>query len=220
MKHNQEKMPESVCPHCGGSGWKIVERDGASGAERCDCRSQARTKVLEERSGIPSLYSAASIDNLKIPSDNPIAERALKTAVIKVSGFVRDFPAEKQPGLLLMGDPGIGKTHLAVAALRTLISRGFEGVFFDYQSLLQKIHSGYSKEAGTSEREAYRTALEAEVLMIDDLGNDNTFDTGSCRFRRKLWNVQSRRWRDRTSIGWTTNTIDTILIGLTWIARL
>src|SRR6266540_4020892 len=30
-------MPESVCPHCGGSGWKIVERDGVSGAERCNC---------------------------------------------------------------------------------------------------------------------------------------------------------------------------------------
>jgi len=95
-----------------------------------------------------------------------------------------------------MGDPGIGKTHLAVAALRTLISRGFEGVFFDYQSLLQKIHSGYSKEAGTSEREAYRTALEAEVLMIDDLGNDNVNDwvrdivtaiiTERCNNRRPL----------------------------------
>src|SRR6202011_65224 len=50
--------------------------------------------------------------------------------------FAREFPSEKKPGLLLIGEPGTGKTHLAVAALRILISRGFEGVFFDYQNLL------------------------------------------------------------------------------------
>jgi len=64
----------------------------------------------------------------------------------------------------------VGKTHHAVAALRTLISRGFEGVFFDYQSLLEKIRSGYDQSSGASDREAYRAALDAEVLLLDDLG--------------------------------------------------
>ena len=45
-------------------------------------------------------------------------------------------------GLLLIGEPGTGKTHLAVAALRILISRGFEGLFFDYQNLLDRIANG------------------------------------------------------------------------------
>ena len=58
-------------------------------------------------------------------------------------GFARDFPTTKKPGLLLMGDPGTGKTHLAVAAFRALLAKGFEGLFFDYQNLLDRIRSGY-----------------------------------------------------------------------------
>ena len=87
-----------------------------------------------------------------------------------------EFPADKRPGLLLIGEPGIGKTHLATAALRMLMKRGFEGVFFDYQGLLNKIHSGYNQSAGTSERDAYRIALEAQVLLLDDLGTNRVTD--------------------------------------------
>ena len=163
-------MSESVCPHCGGSGWKIVERDGASGAERCDCRESGRAGALEERAGIPPLYRNASLDNFKLPADNPTANRGLASVLLTVKSFTREFPSDKKSGLLLIGEPGTGKTHLAVAALRVLISRGFEGVFFDYQNLLDKIRSGYDHASGASDRTAYRAALDAEILLLDDLG--------------------------------------------------
>ncbi len=116
-------MSESVCPHCGGSGWKIVEHDGASGAERCNCRESERAGALEERAGIPPLYRNASLDNFKLPADNPTANRGLASVLLTVKSFTREFPSEKKSGLLLIGEPGTGKTHLAVAALRVLISR-------------------------------------------------------------------------------------------------
>src|SRR5215831_15454040 len=170
MAHNQGEMSEPVCPDCGGSGWKIVEREGASGAERCECRHAARAVLIEERASIPALYRKASFDNFKLPTDNPPANRALANVLVTVKAFAREFPADKRPGLLLIGEPGTGKTHLAVAALRNLIARGFEGLFFDYQSLLEKIRSGFDQASGASDREAYRAALDAEVLLLDDLG--------------------------------------------------
>jgi len=163
-------MAEEVCPDCGGSGWKIVERDGVSGAERCECAREGRSERFEESAGIPPLYRNASFDSFQIPKDNDLAARDLSALCQTVLNYAHEFPVGLKPGLLLIGDPGSGKTHLAVAALRRIIAKGFQGVFFDYQNLLDRIRSGFDPNSGTSDREAYRVALDAEVLLLDDLG--------------------------------------------------
>ncbi len=170
-----------TCPICGGSGWKITEREGISGAEKCECVDLGREQRIEERAGIPPLYENASVDNFILPSGNPQARRDLASVVLTVRGYVREYPQGPKPGLLFLGAPGTGKTHLAVAALRGLIARGFEGIFYDFQSLLTRIHKGYDKTSGSSDREAYQSALEAEILLLDDVGasriNDWVEDT-------------------------------------------
>ena len=167
---------EQTCPHCGGSGWKIIERDGISAAEKCGCRNVGRAERVEAAAEIPLLYRNASLDNFALPSDNPIARNALGSALLQVRSFVREYPSTDRPGLLFIGEPGTGKTHLAVAALRALIGRGFEGTFFDYQNLLDRIRSGFDKASESIDREAYRSALEAEILLLDDLGAHRVSD--------------------------------------------
>jgi DNA replication protein DnaC len=159
-----------LCARCNGTGWVIIQRDGISGAEKCDCSLVGRSQRIERAAGIPPTYQNASFDNFALPMDNPTARSGLGGVLLTVKNFVREFPNSDRPGLLLIGDTGTGKTHLAVAALRTLIARGFDGVFFDYQNLFEKIRAGYDETSGTSDREAYRTALESEILLIDDLG--------------------------------------------------
>ena len=97
-------------------------------------------------------------------------------ASIGVRQYADQYPFGERRGLLLQGPPGVGKTHLAAAALKKLIERGFGGRFFDYQTLLQRIRDGYNAAAGTSDREAYRTALDAEILVLDDLGAHRATD--------------------------------------------
>jgi DNA replication protein DnaC len=165
-----------TCPICGGSGWKITERAGVSGAEKCVCADVGREQRVEQRAGIPPLYEHASVDNFVLPSGNPQARTALASVVLTVRGYVREFPHGPKPGLLFLGPPGTGKTHLAVAALRALIARGFEGLFYDFGSLLTRIHRGYDAASGASDRQAYQSALDAEILLLDDVGASRVND--------------------------------------------
>jgi DNA replication protein DnaC len=100
----------------------------------------------------------------------------LSDARREVSSFARYFATAEKPGLLLIGKAGTGKTHLAVAAMRQLLDKGHECLFFDYQNLLNRIRSSYDSAAGTADREAYRSALDTEVLVLDDLGTQRVTD--------------------------------------------
>ncbi|MBV9405761.1 MAG: ATP-binding protein [Acidobacteriaceae bacterium] len=148
----------------------VNEKDGLSAADRCTCVAETRAEELTEAAQIPRNYRDASFESFLLPEDNPIARRSLSDVMVAVKSFIRGYPTNAKQGLLLIGPTGTGKTHLAVAALRELIVRGHEGIFFDYQNLLERIRSSYNETLGASSREAYNTALEAEILLLDDLG--------------------------------------------------
>jgi len=169
-------MAKRDCIRCGGTGWVVETRDGMSSADRCSCIAESQTQELEAHAQIPENYRKASFETFRLPKDNPTTQRGLADVMLAVAAYSRNFPANEKPGLLLIGPPGTGKTHLAVSALRLLIERGHEGIFFDYQNLLEQIRAGYNEKMGTSTREAYRTALEMEVLLLDDLGAHRVTD--------------------------------------------
>jgi DNA replication protein DnaC len=165
-------MATTECAKCGGTGWIIVERANVSGAEPCNCRFEGIAERMEGRADLPPLYRNASFDNFNLPgTENPIARRDLTTVYLAVKRYAQDFPNDARPGLLLVGEPGTGKTHLAVAALRKIIAeKGHEGLFCNYQNLLDRIRAGYDSGSNSANREAYRIALDTDVLLLDDVG--------------------------------------------------
>lgn len=160
------------CVHCDGTGWKRVERDGVDAVERCGCfRSAPRPAQQDSQLGVPPHFREASFDNFscRAPGD-PNDYDKLSSALISAKRFANDFPFGKRKGLFLQGRPGSGKTHLAVASMRVLLEKGFDVVFFDYQTLLDRLRASFDRASNPGDRDVLRTAREAEVLVLDDIG--------------------------------------------------
>jgi DNA replication protein DnaC len=199
-------MPIEDCPKCNGTGWISSDRDGLAVAERCSCVEEERVENLAERAQIPANFANASFDTFVLPKReaNPTAHRGLADVMLAVSAYARNYPNNPKPGLLFAGAPGTGKTHLAVAVLRLLLARGHEGIFFDYQNLLERIRSGYNETLGTSNREAYGTALETEILLLDDLGAHRVTDW----VEDTVTAIVTHRYNQRKPLIATTNLLD------------
>src|SRR5664279_5718561 len=121
-------MATNKCPHCGDTGYVLIERDGMTSARRCECRAETRSANIWETSGIPPNFQNDSFDNFRVPSEreHPIAHSILAQAMTIAAGYAMEFPMAPKPGLLFAGDAGCGKTHLAVATVRRLIEKGFD----------------------------------------------------------------------------------------------
>jgi DNA replication protein DnaC len=160
-----------TCQVCGGTGYVVVERGGLSGARQCDCVRREIAENRIPRAGIPEKYARVGFENFRIPPDNPVTRPLLSSALLAAKKYAVDWiPGQKRNSLLLLGDHGSGKTHLAVSAFKALIGKGFDGVFFDYQNLLDMIQSSWNPEAGLAERATYSRAMETPFLLLDDLG--------------------------------------------------
>ena len=167
------------CTLCRGTGWKLVPRaDGAAGkvAVPCDCGMQERAVRVMERARIPKRYEHCDFESFETTSLvdgkkwTASHGKSLQEAKVTVTGFVGAYPSSTEKGLLLMGPSGVGKTHLAVAALKELIKRGHAGLFCDYRELLKEIQASYNPASESTEMGILEPIRTAEILVLDDLG--------------------------------------------------
>jgi DNA replication protein DnaC len=197
-------MPSSNdCPICQGTGWSLDQRDGIAGVRRCECTKQDRTPRLLEGARIPGRYAHCELDVFATSAS--LTSRSIDQAKFVAERFVEEYPTSPPMGLLFMGNPGVGKTHLAVGILKRLITdKGVECLFRTFPELLKEIQNSYNPNTKTSELSLLSPVLDVEVLVLDELGAQNP----SAWVRDTVGYILNHRYNENRVTILTTNFLD------------
>lgn len=150
------------CNRCGG----LKDDDAAlgNGARVCRCGGRKRRLL--------SYLDAADPDRRMLlgtlDSREPTMAAALAQARRLVSG-------ERRRGMLLMGPPGLGKTHLMVGTGRALLERDRDAGYHNVARLVSRVQDTYGErgEAGETRRAIIESVASHEVVLLDDLGKEH-----------------------------------------------
>ena len=108
-----------------------------------------------------------TLDSLKEPHglQNPLAH-----ARWMLSEKEKSF--EEQLGMLLIGEPALGKTHLMIGLARELVNQGHPIWWSNAREFVSDIQRSYGDVDAIPRDEVIRRALTHQVLFIDDLGKE------------------------------------------------
>jgi len=124
-------------------------------------------------------------------------ETALKAAM--------DFAKKPNGWLVLTGDYGCGKTHLAAAIANTVSDRGSQVYFIVVPDLLDHLRATFSPNSGASYDRRFEEIRTAPVLILDDLGTQSMTPW----VREKLYQLFNYRYnRELPTVITSADTLD------------
>jgi DNA replication protein DnaC len=197
---------QQTCPHCAGTGYRIVEDGdlGRSYARTCECQREVRVRELVRLARIPRRYTSCDFESFDELNESLTQARARTREFVE--GYTsRKLAEEAEFGILFLGPPGVGKTHLAVAALRTLIQdHGVVGLFVDFRDLIKTLQASYDPVSQMTEMQVLGPLFQAEVVVLDDLGASKMTEW----VRDTIGHIVNSRYNDRKVTLITSNLSD------------
>jgi DNA replication protein DnaC len=205
-KHYGSGDPD--CPICGGVGYvsyNVPEDDPQFGRVfDCECRQaqvEARRQVrLRQLGGLEYLADKTlATFNPELPSLRVWQQDELK----RVCQRVEDFARSPQGWLIITGEYGCGKTHLAAAIANAQIEAGNKVLFVTAPDLLDHLRNAFRPTDG--DEEGYDTRFDevrnTPLLILDDLGIESPTPWAV----EKLYQVLNHRYNARLPTVITTN---------------
>lgn len=182
----QDRVIWFGCPECSRIKREQEEIEEKATEER---RKQERIESRLSASGIPLGFRGRSFENYR--AETPEMASALNIS----KDFAKDFYATHlKAGTFLVfgGQPGTGKSHLALAIAQQVITRSTV-MYLDVMDVFRKVRSTWSKESKDTEDDVLRLLGSAiDLLIIDEVGSQRGTDDE----QMILFDVLNRRYRD------------------------
>ncbi|MEJ2757363.1 MAG: ATP-binding protein [Anaerolineales bacterium] len=103
--------------------------------------------------------------------------------------------------LLLRGNYGCGKTHLAAAIANFAVSFGIQTLFITVPDLLDSLRFSYNRDAGVTFEERFEEIRRSQLLILDDFGTQNATEWA----QEKLFQIINFRYINKLPMVVTTN---------------
>lgn len=134
-------------------------------------------------------------ENFEVNSNNKKVYQSLKEYSEKLANSV------ERKGLILVGNNGVGKTHLACSIANELIKNGIPIIYGTLINLLAELKNTYDVDNNISEMEIIKLYEKVDLLIIDDLGKEKPSEWGL----EKLFTIINTRYENNSPVIITTN---------------
>jgi DNA replication protein DnaC len=160
------------CKHCVD---EKQERDRKA-SEELERQRRMGDKILSylEASGIPPRFMPATFDNYS--PQNKESERCLSFC----KKYVEDFQESLNSGggMILCGNAGTGKTHLACSITKNVIRKHcVSAKFISVSEACRSVKETYNPKSAITERQAISKLTSPALLVLDEVGVQYGSDT-------------------------------------------
>jgi DNA replication protein DnaC len=155
------------CDKCGDTGY--VEN------AMCECMKRALIKAGYESSGLGSLIGKQTFENFEYSyySEQNGERERVKRAVSALREFAEGFDGKNYRNFLIIGAPGLGKTHLSTAVAQKVIEKGFDTLYVSAVSMMGDFQENrFGNGSVSSQTNDVERYYDCDLLIIDDLGTE------------------------------------------------